>query len=263
MTSLMFVTLKGVFRDRVFHGILMTAVLFLFIPSVASLSLRQVTELSTTLALSLISFILLLLAVFLGGTCFWKDMERRYSFSVLGLPMKRSSYLLGKFCGTALFLFLVALLLLVVTLAVVFYASGIYPSTRPIAWGYIGLAVCYDALKYTILIAFAFLFSTVSTSFFLPIFGTVSLFLVGSATQEAYDFILTPTGQQLPGVVKAVAKGLYYILPNFSAFDLKINAIYGIKVVGYGSFLTLAYFLVYTAMVLFLATVIFSRKELK
>jgi Cu-processing system permease protein len=263
MLSVARITLKGVFRDRVFQGIFMIALLFLFIPSVASLSMRQVTELSISLSLSLISFILLLLAVFLGGGGLWKDMERRYTFSVLGLPMKRGDYLLGKFCGTALFLLLSVLFLGAVSSLVVFFSSGIYPSPRPVAWHYLFLALFYDSLKYILLVAVAFLFSTVSTSFFLPIFGTIVIFLVGSASQEAYDFIHTPLAKDIPAFVKTAVTGLYYILPNFTAFDLKLNAIYGVAASGQGLLLTFGYFIVYTVIVLFLATLIFSRRELK
>src|SRR5512147_2633812 len=96
------ITFKGIFRDRIFKGIAICSFFFLLIPSVTSLSMRQVTELSINLSLSLISFMLLLLSVFLGGTSLWKDMERRYSYSVLGLPVSRTSYLLGKFFGIGL-----------------------------------------------------------------------------------------------------------------------------------------------------------------
>ena len=127
MLPVFFVTLKGIFRDRVFHGILITAVLFLFIPSIGTLSMRQVTELSMTLSLSLISFILLLIAVFLGGTSLWKDMERRYIFSVVGLPVSRQGYVLGKFAGIAGFMLLTAVMLGVVACCVVLSVSGSYP----------------------------------------------------------------------------------------------------------------------------------------
>ncbi|HCB31456.1 MAG TPA: hypothetical protein DEP50_12775, partial [Acinetobacter lwoffii] len=76
MISILQITLKGIFRDRIFQGIMALAVLFLLIPFAASLSMRQTTELSITLSLSLISFIMLLLAVFLGATSIWKDIER-------------------------------------------------------------------------------------------------------------------------------------------------------------------------------------------
>lgn len=263
MLNIARVTLKGIFRDRTFHGIGVIAVLFLFIPVVASLSMRQVTELSITLSLSLISFILLLLAVFLGGAALWKDIERRYTFSALALPLARRDYLLGKFCGIALFLLLVVTLFCVVSSLVVVYASGIYPTPRPILWHYFFLAIFFDTLKYLLLVAIAFLFSTISTSFFLPVFGTISIFLVGSASQEAYDFLQTSAGQELPTLVQGAATGLYYLLPNFTAFDLKLNAIYSIPLSDKGLLLTFGYFVVYLAIVLWLATAIFSRRELK
>src|ERR1035437_3703603 len=148
MTTIIRITLKGIFRDRVFQGIMVTACAFLLIPVVASLSMRQVTEFSLTLSLSLISFILLLLAVFLGGTSLWKDIERRYTFSVLGLPISRQSYMLGRFGGTALFVLLAAAVLGVVAFAVVLYSSNIYPSNRPIVWSTMALCILFDALKY-------------------------------------------------------------------------------------------------------------------
>src|SRR6266516_5236870 len=165
MWSIILITLKGIFRDRVFQGIMVTAGVFLLIPVIASLSMRQVTELSLTLSLSLISFILLLLSVFLGGTSLWKDIERRYTFSVLGLPISRQSYLIGRFGGVALFVILTTFVLGVAAFMVVTYSSTVYPSDRPIVWSNMTLCIMFDVFKYILLIAVAFLFSTVSTSF--------------------------------------------------------------------------------------------------
>ena len=263
MLPVFFVTLRGIFRDRVFHGILMTSVIFLFIPSISTMSMRQVTELSVTLSLSLISFILLLLSVFLGGTSLWKDIERRYTFSVVGLPLSRTGYVLGKFAGVAGFIFFTSLLLGSVACVVVWFASGIYPPFRPVVWPTLFLAIMYDAMKYVLLVAVSFLMSSVSTSFFLPVFGTISTFLVGSATQQVYDFVNSPAAANLSPIVRRSASILYYILPNFSAFDLKVNAVYGIDASAQGLLLTLAYFVVYTLVVISLASIIFSRRELQ
>jgi Cu-processing system permease protein len=257
------VTVKGVFRDRVFQGILMTSLIFLAIPSVSTLSMRQVTELSITLSLSLVSFILLLLAVFLGGTSVWRDMEKRYTFSVLGLPLSRSEYILSKFAGLSGFLVLVSLVLGVVTCAVVWYAEGVYPPARPVLWSALFLSIIFDALKYVLLVAISFLFSSVSTSFFLPVFGTISTFLVGSATQQVFDYINSPAALSLSPVIKNIASFLYYLLPNFAAFDFKVNAIYSIAPSSDGLLLTLAYFFIYTFAVLMLSMKIFSRRELQ
>jgi len=263
MLPIFFITLKGLFRERVFRGILISAVLFLGIPFISTLSMRQVAELSITLSLSLISFILLLLSVFLGGSSFWKDVERRYVFSVLGLPVSRTDYLLGKLGAVAGFVLLIAIVLGLIACAVIWLASSAYPPTlRPVVWTNIFFAIFFDALKYVLLVGIAFLFSTVSTSFFLPIFGTVSIFLVGSATQELYDFIRI-SEQAFSPLVKNIITLLYYFIPNFGAFDLKVNAVYGISLSPAGLMMTAGYFILYFALVVSLSSILFSRRELR
>jgi Cu-processing system permease protein len=263
MGTIIRITLKGIFRDRVFQGIMVTACALLLIPFVATLSMRQVTELSLTLSLSMISFILLLLAVFLGGTSLWKDIERRYSFSVLGLPLSRQSYMVGRFGGTALFVVLTAVVLGIAAFVVVFYVSTLYPPERPVVWSNVALCILFDALKYILLIAVSFLFSTVSTSFFLPVFGTIATFLAGGVTQQVYEFVNSPAGKTLPPFAKQLATGLYYVLPNFGAFDLKVNAIYGLQISSKGLLLTFAYFVVYIGILLSTAAAVFARREMR
>ncbi len=263
MFNIMSITLKGIFRDRVFHGILMVACILPLIPVISSLSMRQVTELSITLSLSLISFILLLLAVFLGGTALWKDIERRYTHSVLSLPVTRPAYMLGRFCGNALFLLITAIVLGVVAMTVVWLVSAGTPPDRPIVWANIFAAVFFDAMKYILLVAIAVLFSTVSSSFFLPIFGAISAFLVGSSSQQVYDYVNSEQAQTLSLFTKKSATALYYLLPNFSAFDLKVNAIYGVPLSINGLLLTFAYGVVYGGIILALSSAVFVKREMK
>ncbi len=263
MSHLLLATLKGVLRDKVFRGILLVTFLFICIPSASSFSMRQVTQLAITLSLSLTSFLLLLLAVFLGGTSLWKDMERRYTHSVLGgTPISRTSYILGKYFGISMFVMLTALLLGMLSSVSIWYTATAYPPDSQLLWLNILSAVFFDALKYVLLVAVAFLLSTVSTSFFLPIFGTISIFLAGSATQEVYDYLQTDQGSQVPAGIKATALFFYYILPNFSAFDLKANAIYSLPLDPGGLLLTFGYAVVYIAILLTSASLLFSRREL-
>jgi len=263
MVNIVAISLLAIFRDRVFQGILVVSSVFLLVPTISSLSLRQVTELSITLSLSLLSIILLLLSISLGATSVWKDIERRYTYSVLSLPLQRSTYIIGKFVAVALFLLLTTVVLGSVACLVIWLSSAIYPSERGIVWTNLIACMLFDTLKYIMLVSYAFLFSTVSTSFFLPIFGTISVFLVGNATQQAYDYVHSPAARDLPMLVKQSATVLYYLLPNFAAFDLKINAIYGLPLAGKGLFLPLVYFCIYTVLLISLATVIYARREMK
>lgn len=264
MFNIVRITLKGIFRDRVFQGIIAMAVLFFFIPSIASLSMRQVTELSVTLSLSLISFILLLLSVFLGATSIWKDIERRYTFSVLSLPLNRSTYVLGRFVGIAVFIFITALFLGAIAFCSIKMSSLIYPPSRPLVWSSIAISILFDALKYIIVVAVSMLVATVSTSFFLPIFVAISTFMAGTITQQVFDYLQTPSAiTSVPAGVRAAASVLYYMLPNLSGFDLKVNAIYAIPLDYRGCLLTGVYFVLYVGMVLSGSVMLFNRREMK
>jgi len=263
MKTIIGITLKGIFRDRAFHGIMVTALMFLLILPAASLSMRQVAELSITLSLSLISFILLLLSVFLGGTTLWKDIERRYTFSVLSLPLSRTAYLMGRFLGVALFLVLTAMLLGAVSFVMIKTVSIIYPSERPLLWGTIFTAVLLDACKYVLLVGVAMLFSTVSTSFFLPVFGTIAVFLAGSTSQQVYDYLHSPSADLLGPSAVAAGNLVYYLLPNLSAFNLKVNAIYRLPLSSSGISLTLLYWVVYLTVLLGGSALVLARREMQ
>lgn len=264
MIEIIKITLKGIFRDRIFQGIMALAVLFLFIPTAASLSMRQVTELSITLSLSLISFILLLLAVFLGATSIWRDVERRFSFSVFSLPLSRSVYLLGRFFGNALFMLIIALIMGGMSTLAIKVASGIYPPDRPLLWHVIIISIIFVALKYILLVALAMLLSTFSTSFFLPVFGTLCAYLAGSVTQQVYDYLQTPYAEKaVSHIVKQTALIFYYLLPNLSAYDFKVNAIYSMAINTGGLLITICYFVAYTAILLAAGAIILGRREIK
>lgn len=256
-------TLRAILRDRVLHALVGAALLiFLLVPAFSLFSMRQVQELAITLALSTISLSLLVLTIMLGGFAVWRDVERRYTASVLGLPVSRAGYLLGKFAAVAVFLALCAAVLTTVSAAVIVFSSGLYPSDLPLVWSNLLAAVVADVCKFTLLAAFALLFSSLSTSFFLPVFGTLAVYFAGSASQEVMEYVTGEFGQKLSAPVRALGEGLYYVLPNFSAFNLKVQAIYALPLSLPGLAFTFLYFLIYTGLLLTLAVRVFERREL-
>jgi len=258
------ITLLGALRDRILHAVFGVAgVLFILVPAFSSFSMRQVRELATTLSLSACSMPLLVLAVLLGSSTLWRDIERRYTASLLGLPISRRNYVLGRFSGLALFVGVCGTLLGGATLLVVFSVRGEMSAGQGLSWASILLSIGGDVLKSILLVSVAFLLSTVSTSLFLPVFGTLGIYLAGSASQEVMDYLSTEAGRQLPPLTRATAEVFYYLVPNFSVFNFKVEAIYGLAVPALGVVYALAYFVIYTAILLSAAVVIFDRRELQ
>jgi hypothetical protein len=60
-----------------------------------------------------------------------------------------------------------------------------------------------------------------------------------------------------------VTRGLYYVLPNFAAFDIKAQVVYGAEVPLTDVALTALYGLVYVAFVISGALAIFARRDFK
>lgn len=255
--------LKTAKRDKLLHAIALVGLFILLtIPVLSLFSMRQVQELSVTLASSALSMILLVVTLLTGASSIWRDVERKYTSSLLGLPLSRQSYVLGKYFGIAAVVFIVALLLGAVSLGAIKIAASQYKSDLPLLWGTLVVAMGYDLLKYLLLLAFALLFSTVSTSFYFPFFSTLAVYMAGTASQEVYEYLSGGYGEKIAPFVLILLKGLYYILPNFSAFNLKVYAIYSLPLnLGTLAF-TMLYFIVYTAIILSLAVWSFSRREL-
>lgn len=256
-------TLKSFIRDRLLQILLVCALsTFLIVPALSLFSMRQVQELSVTLSLSAISVILLVLTVILGSSSVWRDLERRYLASILGLPVSRTSYILGKFTGIVLFIMVGCILLGLAATADIALVSAQYPSDIPVRWLHIWTAILFDGLKYILVASIALLLSSLSTSFYLPFIVTLVIYFCGSASQEAYEYIISDYGKTMSAVTKSAISSVYYCIPNFAAFDFKVQAVYPLPVSLQGLLYTGVYFLIYTGIILLIAVWAFNRREL-
>lgn len=262
LISLVIANLRGILRDRVLYtAVGVSLVMFFLVPALSRFSMRQTQELAVTISLSTVSFTLLIITLLLGVTSLWRDIERGYAHSVLSLPFDRGVYLLAKSISISIFLCLVGLVLCCAAGGVIYLSSIGLSSEVPLAWGTVMLAVAGDVVKCILLAQVALFFSTLSTSFVLPFFGTFAIYLVGSASQEVYEYVNSVSAASLPDSLRLLVKILYYFLPNFSAFNFKVQAIYALSVSSIDVFATLVYALVASGVLLSAASWLFRRRE--
>jgi ABC-type transport system involved in multi-copper enzyme maturation permease subunit len=224
--------------------------------------MRQVQESAIALALSAFSLTLQLVAIQFGSAAVFRDVDRRYTTSVLGLPLSRGAYLLGKICGLSVVLGLCAIFLGVCSALVIVFAASTYPSAVPISWSTLALALCSDYLKAILLATLALFFSSLSTSFSLPFFCTLALWLTGSSIQEAYEYVTGSYAQTVSPLLRGAAQLLYYLLPNFAGLDYHLQAVYALPVNYTGVLASTVYLVCYVAVVCLLMVRLFSRREL-
>jgi ABC-type transport system involved in multi-copper enzyme maturation permease subunit len=255
--------LKGGVRDRILAAIFIVGALLLFtVPVVAIFSMRQVVALATSYSLSLISLTGLLLTLFLAMTLLARDLEQGSVYAVCSLPISRSAYLLGKFLGLAILIFLALAILGCFSAGGLFVLEHFYPGQRPLGWGEFALGLWFQYWVFLIVGGITVLFTTVATSHFLPLALSVGLYFASYSTEAVRYFIQSSGGEERLGpVVKIFGRLVYWVLPNFSAFDLKAQIIYGVGLDFRALLFTQLYGIAYLGILLVLAMMSFSRRD--
>jgi Cu-processing system permease protein len=96
-------TFREAVRDRVLHGVLGLALsLLLFTLALAELALDQQRRIVLDVGLSSISLFSVIMAVFLGSSLLYKEIERKTLYVILPKPIRRHEFLLGKYFGIVL-----------------------------------------------------------------------------------------------------------------------------------------------------------------
>lgn len=119
-------TFREAVRDRVLHGVLGfgAAVLF-FALALGQLSLNQDQRVVHDIGFAATSFFSVIVAVFLGSSLLYKEIERKTLYVILPKPISRTEFLLGKFFGIVLTAFVFVTLMGSVQFLVMSMQAGI------------------------------------------------------------------------------------------------------------------------------------------
>jgi len=248
-------TFREAVRDRLLYNLLFFALLMMAAAIVVGqISIGIEDSVIVSLGLSAISVIGLLIAIFLGVALVSKEMDKRTLYALLAKPVRRWEFLLGKFGGLVLTLAVNTAAMAVGLLLVMLYVK--HPLERGDA--VVLVAVYFILLKLALVVALALLFSCFTTSL-LAILYTVGLYIVGLYVQELKNL---PTDVMSPGMA-LFTKRLAYLLPNFENYNVMALAAHGRAVPGALILQNTLYTVIYCAVVLCVASVVFSRKNLK
>lgn len=263
LIAFMVVVLKGGIRDRVLAAIMVVGLfLLLTTPVVAVFSMRQVLALATSYSLSTIGLMGLLLTLYLAMGLLARDLEQGQIHTVCSLPISRSIYLLGKFLGLAILILMAVAILGFFSAAALFLLERFYPPEKAFVWTAFFTGLWFQYWVFLILGAITLLFSTVATSNFLPLALSVGIYFGSYSTEAVRYFVQSGAGKErLDPAMRVIGQAVYWILPDFSAFDLKSQIVYGLALNAKALLLTQLYGLAYLGVLLVMATWAFSRRE--
>jgi Cu-processing system permease protein len=250
-------------RDRVPYAMVVFAVLLMAASYlIAQMTAGQDLKIIKDLGLAALSIFGLFIAVFIGIGLVSKEVEKKSVFGLLSKPVSRTQFVLGKYAGLVMTL---AVNLGVMTLAfygVLFYISVSTPAAllaaAPAMDPRLLIAIGLIFAELMLITALALFFSTYSSPLLATLL-TIGLWVAGHFNADLRNFERVVDS----AAAVAVARALYYLLPNLAPFDVKAEAVYGMPIAMRHVLYTAAYAAIYITTLLTASVAIFRRRDFK
>ncbi len=252
-------------RDRVPYNLVLFAVLLIGSSYLlGQLTAGQDVKIIKDLGLAASSVFGLFIAIFIGIGLVSKEVERRSIYALLAKPISRPQFVVGKYAGLVLTLAVNVAVMTAAMYLVLGYMTWVESAEFKASWEAPGTdpallkAMFLIFVELMLVTAIALFFSTFSS----PILSaalTFGLYVAGNFNAELRNFEHVVNSR----AAAWLARGLYHLLPDLSAFDVKTQVVHGLPVSAGYLASTAAYGAAYIAALLLAATVIFSRRDFK
>jgi ABC-type transport system involved in multi-copper enzyme maturation permease subunit len=247
-------TFREAVRDRVLYNL----VAFALLMSGAAVLVGQISidierKVVKDLGLTAVSWVGVVIALFIGIGLVSKEIERKTLYTVLSRPVRRWEFIVGKFFGLAGTLVLNTFFMAIGVFGALLYVSHRFQR----ADGWLLVALYFIILQFLIVTSLALLFSSFSSPLLSAVFA-FSLFVIGSFAEDLRGF-----AGMTQGFTRWLATGAAYLVPNFSALNVISSVAHEQAIPGQLILYNTAYALVYATMALCGAVLVFEHRNLK
>ena len=244
------ITFKEAKRDRILYLLFFFAALGIVAARVlAILTVGDRIKIIKDVGLASISLFGVLMAILIGTGLVYKEIDKKTIFTLLAKPLHRAEFILGKFLGLVLTLFVMTLAMTLIFLVIV-YAHTLRIETPLL------VAVGFVFLELVLITAVAVLFSCFSTPILSSLF-TLAFYLIGHLSW-GLELIIR---KMRPGAGRTLVRGLYAFLPDLENFNFKTEVVHGLPIPAGIYLSSVLYGVCYTAFILGLAVLVFRRRD--
>lgn len=242
------------FRESIREKLLVIALFFgalLFASSyiLSPLAVGAREKIVLDVGLAAVSLLGILTTIMIGSTLLHKEVDRRAVYMVLTRPVSRLEYLIGKFWGV--FLAIAGVVAVMTAVMVLMLLLG-KVALRPVVFIALYLTLLEISVVCSIVVFFSTFTTPVLTSFF-----SICLVVAGSLSGDLKLF-----AEKFGGTVtRRIIDALYYVLPNLKVFNLRHEAVHDLPYRAGDLWLVTLYAAIYCGVVIYVAHLIFKRRE--
>ncbi len=241
---------KEAIRDRILYLLLFFAATSIILSRVlALLTVGDRVKIIKDVGLASISLFGALMAILIGTGLVYKEIDKKTILTLMAKPLHRHEFILGKFFGLVLTLFVMLAAMSLIFLGLIFaHTLSFEPK--------ILLAIAFIFVELVLVTAVAILFSCFSTPILSALFS-LSFYLIGHFSWS----LETLLRKIRPGPGRVVGQVVYALLPDLENFNFKTEVVHGLAIppalIGY----SLLYGAVYTLFLLTLAVIVFRKRD--
>jgi ABC-type transport system involved in multi-copper enzyme maturation permease subunit len=161
-------------------------------------------------------------------------------------------------------LIIAAVIFLGIMSSIPVYLAGLsYDNPEAIfKWHIYITAIFMIVMKLALIAAVTIFFSSFTSTSFISLILTIATYIIGTSTETVKGILtMTTSGIEISPIIEPVVKGVYYIFPNLSTFDIKLQASHGIPLPEGYILWAVAYWLIYTGIMISASAIIMERRE--
>ncbi len=208
-------TFLEVSKSRLIYAIFGMGAIIWLIAYIASEFTYGVPEkVSLDFGLGLLSLSSLGVAIFLGATLIYKEIENRTVYIVLTKPTSRSMFIIGKILGLMAIVIFNTFILSFFTLSCYFMQGGVWSSL--ILW-----AILFTVLESAIVMVVVIFFSLITNPILTSLYG-IGFALVSHALSNVGELYFV---RENPALLKLL-KVLQFMMPDLNSMNLRAYVLY-------------------------------------
>jgi ABC-type transport system involved in multi-copper enzyme maturation permease subunit len=252
---------KEAIRDKILYGLLIfTSVVIAASVLLGQLTIGQDQRVIKDIGLASMSLFGVLIATFVGTSLVHKEIRKKTIYNIISKPIHRYEFILGKYCGLLLTVFVnlvIMTIVLFMVLAVhkVLAAEFLY-NYEAIGYAPLLKAVALIFFELMLVTSIAILFSTISTPT-LSVLFTLAIYVIGHLTVD----IKQVGAASENGLVKGLCSLCYYLLPNLENFNIRAEMVRNLSVSARFILYAIIYGVFYIVAVLLISILSMERKE--
>ena len=237
-------------RDKILYNLVLFAGLLIGLSVLlADLSITEHHKVIADMGLAAINLIGVIIAIFVGISLVNKEIERRTIYTIMARPISRAFFIMGKYLGLALTLFVnLAIMMAVFLLTLWLYHVPIQPSFFQ--------AVALIFVEILVVTAIALFFSTFTSTTLSAIF-TLGFYVIGHLTADLRSMVSNSGSSP----IKSFVDLLYYLCPNLEMLNIKGQAAVGLAVAPEYLMLASLYGVLYAGLLLTGACLVFQQRD--